>query len=220
MMPISRPIPPFLARRSLLLGSAAMVLGAGALGGCSALPINRPPPQLYTLSPKSVFPADLPVVSRQLGVDRPSSPAGLATTRIAVARGPYTIDYYAGVQWIDDAPNMVQRLLIESFENSKRIVGVGPESVALRSDFVLRIELREFQAEYAEGVEAPTINVRINAKLVRMPQRHIIASATMERLMPSRDNRMGSIVETFDEALGKVLRDIVVWTLTNPALQG
>jgi len=219
MMPISRPTrrP---TRRSLLLGPAALVLGAGALVGCSALPLNRPPPQLYTLSPKSAFPADLPTVTRQLGIDRPSSPAGLATTRIAVARGPYTIDYYAGAQWIDDAPNMVQRLLIESFENSGRIVGVGPESVALRSDFVLRIELREFQAQYAEGVEAPTINVRINAKLVRMPQRHIIASATMERLMPSADNRMTSIVETFDEALGKVLRDIVVWTLTNPALQG
>lgn len=198
-------------RRALMLGAAVLILA-----GCSGLPLGGPPPQLYTLSPKSTFPPDLPSVDWQLGIDQPTSPAGLATTRIAVARGPHSIDYYAGVQWIDDAPNMVQRLLIESFENSRRIVGVGRESISLRSDFVLQMELREFQAHYANGVEAPTINVRLSVKLVRMPQRHIVAAATMERLLPSPDNRMSSIIETFDQALGKVLRDIVVWTLSRP----
>ena len=207
MMPMIRPN----RRRLLFCSGAAMVLA-----GCSGLPIGGAPPQLYTLSPKSTFPPDLPTVTWQLAVDRPSSPAALATTRIAVARGPHTIDYYAGAQWIDDAPNMVQRLLLESFENSERIVGVGRESVSLRSDFVLRVELREFQAHYADGIEAPTINVRIGVKLVRMPQRHIVAAASMERLLPSPDNRMSSIIDTFDRALGKVLREVVVWTLTNP----
>lgn len=206
MMATDRP-----TRRILALGAAAL-----ALAGCSGLPLAGPAPQLYTLSPKSTFPPDLPGVEWQLAVDRPSSPAGLATTRIAVARGPHAIDYYAGAQWIDDAPNMVQRLLIESFENSGRIVGVGRESISLRSDFVLQIELREFQAHYANGAEVPTVNVRVSVKLVRMPQRHIVASASMERLMTSPDNRMASIVDIFDQALGKVLRDIVVWTLTNP----
>ena len=200
-------------RRTLLLGGAGL-----ALAGCSGLPIGGPAPTLYTLSPKSTFPPDLPTVSRQLGVDRPSSPAALATTRIAVARGPYTIDYYAGARWIDEAPDMVQRLLIESFENSRRIVGVGRESVTLRSDVLLQVELREFQAEYADGDQVPTIRVRINVKLVRMPQRHIAAATTVERIMPAPDNRMTSIVATFDEALGKVLREIVVWTLGNPAI--
>lgn len=199
-------------RRSVLAGCGLTL----ALAGCAGLPLGGSAPQLYTLTPKSTFTEALPTVDWQLAVERPASPAGLATTRIAVARGPHTIDYYAGAQWIDDAPNMVQRLLIESFENSKRIVGIGRQSVSLRSDFVLRIELREFQAQYVDGVEAPTINVRIGVKLVRMPQRHIIASTTIERLVTSPDNRMSSIIESFDQALGKVLRDIVVWTLTSP----
>jgi len=202
-------------RRAVLLGIVALTAS-----GCSGLEIGGPAPQLYTLSPKSTFPPDLPTIALQLGVDRPSSPAALATTRIAVARGPFTIDYYAGARWIDEAPDMVQRLLIESFENSKRIVGVGRESVSLRSDFVIQVELREFQARYNEGTEAPVVQVRINAKLVRMPQRRIVATTTVERSLPSSDNRMTSIVATFDEALGKVLRDIVVWTLTSEALRG
>lgn len=201
-------------RRSVAFGGLAL-----AVAGCSGLPLGGPAPTLYALSPKSTFPPDLPQVGRQLGVDRPSSPAALATTRIAVARGPFTIDYYAGARWIDEAPDMVQRLLIESFENSGGIVGVGRESVTLRSDFVIQVELREFQAMYREGTEAPVILVRINAKLVRMPQRRIVAATTVERSLPAPDNRMTSIIASFDEALGKVLRDIVIWTLTAPAIQ-
>ena len=206
------------SRRAVLRAGVASA-GLLALNGCTGMSLGGTPPQLYTLTPKSTFPADLPMVDWQLAIDRPTSPAGLATTRIAVARGPHTIDYYAGAQWIDDAPNMVQRLLTESFENSKKIVGVGRESISLRSDFVLRVELREFQAEYANGAEAPAINVRIAVKLVRMPQRHIIAATSVERVVPSPDNRMSSIIESFDQALGRVLRDIVVWTLTRPETQ-
>ena len=158
------------------LGRAGLAaLAMWSVAGCAGLPLGGTPAQLYTLSPKSTFPADLPAVDWQLAIDRPTSPAALSTTRIAVALGPHTLDYYAGAQWIDDAPNMVQRLLTESFENSGRIVGVGRESISLRSDFVLRIELREFQAEYRNGAAAPAINVWIAVKLVRMPQRRIIA---------------------------------------------
>src|SRR3546814_20406305 len=83
--------------------------------------------------------------------------------------------YYAGAQWIDDAPYMVQRLLIESFENSQRIVGVGRPSVSLRSDFVLRVELRAFQAQYDQNREAPTIHGRIDVTPVALLERRTLA---------------------------------------------
>src|SRR3546814_6381052 len=109
------------------------------LVGCCGLTLGNSPPKLYTLTPKSSFSADLPKVDWQLAIDQPTSPAALATSRIAVARGPHTIDYYADAQWNDDAPQMVQRLMIESFENSQRKVGVGRQAVSLRTDFVLRV---------------------------------------------------------------------------------
>ncbi|MDG2285355.1 MAG: ABC-type transport auxiliary lipoprotein family protein, partial [Alphaproteobacteria bacterium] len=136
--------------------------------------------------------------------------------RIAVTRKPLTLEYFAGAQWVDDAPAMVQRLLIESFENSNRIVGVGRLAVALRADYVLQPELREFQAEYRDGQKVPRVRVRINAKLIKMPERRIVASSTFERIMDAPDNRMPEIVKTFDQALGKVMRDVVVWVLETP----
>jgi cholesterol transport system auxiliary component len=185
----------------------------GVVAACGIIPSPQPAPQLYTLSPKSTFKKELAAVDWQLGIETPAAPAGLSSARIAVTREPLTLEYYAGAQWVDEAPAMVQRLLIESFENTRRIIGVGRLAVALRSDYVLQPELREFQAEYRDGAATPKVRVRINAKLIKMPERRIIASNTFERIIDVSDNRMPVIVKAFDQALGKVMRDLVVWTL-------
>ena len=202
-----------LQRRAFLTRAVGVAGLAGLSAACSQLPIGKPPPQMYTLTPKSTYPADLPEAPWQLAIERPSAPAGLSSARIAVAREPLTLDYYAGVAWVDDASNMVQRLLIESFENSDRIVGVGRDGVSFRSDYTLKVELREFQAEYFDGAEVPTINVRINVKMVQMPQRTIMASQGFETKKRAPSNKMRDIIQTFDSALGIVLRDVVIWTL-------
>jgi cholesterol transport system auxiliary component len=200
-----------ISRRRLLAGTGALL--PVALAGCSILPTPRPPEQLYRLSPKSTFDADIPTVDWQLGLEPPIAPSGLNSARIAVIRGELTMDYYSGAKWIDTAPSMVYRLLIESFENSGQIVGVGRSGASLRNDFELRTELREFQAEYVEGASVPTVRVRINCKLIKKPQRIILASKPFEAVVEVSDNRIESIVKSFDLALGKVMRKIVGWTL-------
>ena len=107
---------------------------------------------------------------------------------------------------------MVQTLMIESFENSQRIISVGRESVGLRADFVLKSELREFQAEYFDGAP-PQVRVVMNVKLVRMPERTIIGSESFERRIAATADRLDDVVEAFDGALGKVLRQMVEWTI-------
>lgn len=183
--------------------------------------------QLYVLTPKSTYPDELPKVDWQLLVEQTTSPAGLDTQRIAVAYSPIELDYFARTNWTDRAPEMVLRLLVESFENSGKIIAVGRDSIGLRSNIVLKTELREFQAESdrksasnqgGDGAtgsgDTPRIRVRIAAKLVKMPQRVIVASQTFENVMPAEENNMEAIVGAFDEALGKTLKSIVVWTLT------
>ena len=210
-------------------GAAALALMAAlALAGACGitLPGTGERSQLYVLTPKSTYPDDLPVVEWQLLVEKTTSPAGLDTQRIAVAYSPIELDYFARTNWTDRAPEMVLRLLVESFENSGKIIAVGRDSIGLRSNIVLKTELREFQAEYdrkevsneaGDGAtgsgKAPQIRVRIAAKLVKMPQRVIMASRTFEHVAPAQDNTMESIVGAFDYGLGKTLKQIVVWTL-------
>ncbi len=197
------------ARRRLALAAAAL-----ALAGCTAVlePLRPESPQLYVLSPKSTFADGLPRVDWQLLVEPPVSAAGLDTFRIALRETPVTLDYYASVAWTDRAPQMVQTLLVESFENSGRIVSVGRESAGLRSDFLLQSELREFQAEYFGG--EPRVRVGLNSKLISFPDREIIAGATFSHAVPFRDGSFDTVVTAFDEALGAVLKDTVEWALT------
>lgn len=204
-----------LNRRRLLHFGAGLPLLA-LLPACTDLvPGQRPAPDFYRLTPKSTFSQDLPYAEWQLVLEPPVANAGLATTRIALSQAPLEFQYYARSSWTDRAPQMVQTLMIESFENSQRIVSIGRESLGLRSDFVLKSELREFQAEYydIEAGTPPRIRVNVSAKLVQMPRRVIVASESFERVEPAAADNIDAVVEAFDTALGGVLRDLVSWTL-------
>jgi cholesterol transport system auxiliary component len=199
--------------RTIRLAFAACL--ALLLPACS-LPGTGEPAQLYTLTPKSTFEPGLPKVDWQLVIERPVASAGLNSQRIALQRSAVTVDYFARANWTDSAPQLVQTLLIESFENTGKIAAVTRESSQLRADYVLQTELREFQAEYDKTSAPPTVRVRLNGKLIRMPDRTIVGSETVERQVRAEKADMESVVLAFDEALGKVMKRIVEWTLPAP----
>jgi cholesterol transport system auxiliary component len=199
-----------------------LVLAAGGAGlaGCQAaldLVVDREPPQLYTLTPKSTFETDLPQADWQLLVEPPEAAAGLDSVRIALASSPVTLEYYADVQWTTRAPEMVQTLLIESFENTGKIVSIGRETAALRADYILKTELREFQAE-TQAAGPPQVRVHVNTKLVRMPQRVIVAGSNFIKVSPAADDKFTSVIQAFDDALGAVMKQTVGWTLRTAAV--
>ncbi len=203
-------------RRRALLRAAAVTLPAALLSGCADLiPGQGAPPNLYRLTPKSTFPDDLPTVNWQLVLAQPDADAALDTTRIALIREATKIEYYAKSGWTDRAPSMVQTLMLESFENSKRIVAVGRRAIGLRADFELRTELREFQAEYSQSEIAA--HVAINAKLVRAAERSIVGQQNFLSKAPAAIDDIEVIVQAFDDALGSVLKHLVEWTLKTGA---
>lgn len=193
---------------------AAVLCAGAAATGCGVTLFDKEAPDLFVLTPKNTFTASLPTVDWQLTVELPLADAGINTSRIATRRSPVKIDYYQSANWIDTAPRMVQTLLVESFENSGHIVGVGRQSAALRADYTLLLELREFQAEYINGEALPSAHVRLNAKMVRLPQRVIVAANTADYSARARSGRMADVVQAFDEALGKTLKTTVEWALT------
>ena len=194
---------------------AILLAGLLILTGCAGLlPGQGPAPTLYTLSPKSTFSAALPEVHSQLVVEKPIAAGGLETTRIALKTNPLELEYFADARFAETAPELVQTLLIESFENTGKIVAVGRQAIGLRSDYNLKTELREFQAEYLDGARIPNIRVRINAKVIKQSERAIIASQTFESRMAATDSSFSSVIAAFDDALGKVTKGVVEWTLT------
>lgn len=195
------------------IGAALLALGLSGLTACAAL--NPTAPSLYTLTPGAVTDPAVPRVNWQLLVEPPAASAGIDTPRIAVTRSATALDYFAGVSWADRAPAMVQGLIVQSFEDSRRIVSVGRDSAGLRSDFVLKTELRDFQAEFT-GTNATVpdqVRVRLSAKLVAMPSRAIEASETFDAVVPVRGSDFTDVIAAFNTALGQVQGALVDWTL-------
>jgi cholesterol transport system auxiliary component len=190
-----------------------VVLGAAAtLGGCGIIPKVNDPVPLYTLSAVTQFDRSLPKVDWQLVVGTPVASADLDTTRIALTRSPGVVEYFARGAWADNAPVLLQSKLIESFEASGAIVAVGRDAVGLRPDYVLQSELRDFQAEFSGA--APIAHLRLAGKLVRMPDRRIIANIAIEQKVPAGGGSLPEIVNAFDRAASEAFQDVVVRVLT------
>jgi cholesterol transport system auxiliary component len=200
-------------RRAASAANLAALAAALLLGGCELIKAAEEPTDLYTITPKSTFFPDMPSVLWQLSVEVPAAAANLNTGRIAIAQSPTSSDYYSKTAWTDRAPMMVQTRIVNSFENSKKIVAVARESIGLIPNYVLQTDLRNFEAMYFYGGN-PIAHVRIVAKLVRMPDRQIIAAATFERCVRARADKVPKVVDAFDQALGSVLKRLVAWTLS------
>ena len=183
-----------------------------ALSGCQILNAVTEPTDLYTVTPKTTFDADMPSVLWQLSVEPPAAAANINTGRIAIAMSPTSSDYYSKTAWTDRAPLMVQTRIVDSFENSHKIIAVARDSFSIRPNYVLQTDLRHFEALYFYG-GTPIVQVRIVAKLVRMPDRQIVGVATFERCVRARADKVPKVVEAFDQALGSVLKRLVAWTL-------
>jgi cholesterol transport system auxiliary component len=195
---------------------------AGAMAllstGCASLLGLSPSPHLYRVTPKSIYPANLPHLATQILVDVPLAPAGLDSPRIALSRSALSIDYFADSEWTERVPLLIQTALLESFENSGAITAIDRESIGLRADFILKTEIRHFEAFYDSPNAAPEVWVAMIARLVNPTGRNIVAHASFERRERAAANDMGHVVLAFDDALGAVMADIVVWTVRNPAL--
>ena len=203
---------PGLSRRRLLEVFAVAPL---VLSGCSSLvPGQGPPPDLYRLTPKPEIPDTLPKVSWQLEVEAPNAAASLDSTRVALLHDPSHFEYYARANWVDRVPLLVQSSLIEFFESSGKILSVGRDSSDVRPDYVLSTELRDFQMEYFPD-PLPSAHVGINARLISVRQRSIIASRRFDERAPASTDRTDAIIAAYNIALGKVLGVIVAWTIEN-----
>jgi len=191
------------------------------LGGCTSIipGADRKPPQLYELRPTGSFAAKLPRIRAQLLVETPTASASLRSSRIAIKMQPTKLGYLADSEWTDLATNLVQTLLVESFDNSGRIAGVARQGSGLRTDFLLKSDLREFHAEMYKGAPA-RIRIRIHVRLVRWNDRDIVASRTFEAAEPLAIGTNEAIVTGFDAALGGVLKQVVEWSLRQMQRRG
>jgi cholesterol transport system auxiliary component len=195
--------------RRRLIGMAALA-PISALAACQ-LPGQGPPPREFRLTPKTTFGPDLPKVDWALVVDRPTIVPSIDTVRIARTTG-IEVQYYADATWVDRPAAMIEPLIIQSFQNSGAIQVVAGRRADVRPDFMLQTNLEAFQAEQT-GADPPAARVVISARLMTMPKRQVVGTTQIARSAPAEAQDLPAIAAAFDDALGKVLKRLVEWTL-------
>ena len=134
-------------RPGRILTLALLVL----VGACASLTKKEP---FTTYSPRYAPQPAAAGASRvdwQLAIDTPLASDTLDTSRMLVMPSPGAIETYKGGRWSDTAPLVLRTLLIQAFQDSGRIVGVGAVASGLHGDFVLSIDLYDFETQYRDG---------------------------------------------------------------------
>lgn len=196
-----------LNRRSLLL------LGPAALAGCAV--VDPKAADLYTLtSPREAGPGGTPV-SWKLVVETPQASGALDTARVVSIRDRVAVEPFAGVMWTDRAPDMLRHLIVEAFERSGRVPAVGEDGSGMSADFLLKSELRDFQAEFEGpgGVQPARVRVRLAVRLVSTPRREVEATEAFEATRPAAGSDFRAVVAAFDLATRDLTGRLVEWTI-------
>lgn len=205
----------FLPRRQILRWTvmlAATGPAAGLAGGCS-LPWSGPPPRQFRLTPATQFATALPAVAWSLAIEEPQAPRAIGDVGIARVTTGNEVQYYEGVQWADRTTVLLRTAIVDSFQNSGRIPVVVQDWSGLRPDYLLKTNLRDFQAEPA-GSGPPRVHVMLEAILIRLPRRTVVATSSFQAVAPAAADNVEAIVAAFDQALDQVLGTLVAWVLT------
>lgn len=199
------------SRRAMLaLGAASVVLAA-----CSN--VIGPPEagQLYVLRPALPARSGGQKVAWALSVALPEAPRNLEGDRIAVSRSANTADFFAGAVWSDRLTDLVQSSVIDAFEASGLIDVVVRDTEGLSSDYILKLQIRDFEATYPQPDGPPTAVVALDVMLVDRHNRGLNGQHTVRKEAQATQNSVEAAVQAMDQAFGSALQDIVSWTLSS-----
>ncbi|HET9447168.1 MAG TPA: ABC-type transport auxiliary lipoprotein family protein [Steroidobacteraceae bacterium] len=179
-----------------------------ASAGCgSLLETDLPVSTSYVLAPAPASSTGVARSEADVSIGRPDLAPGLDTERIAVLKGRQ-LDYYRGAVWGGRMTEMVQTLLVDSFEDQQLFRSVTSEQSRVAGEYVLDVSVRDFQAEYAGGNDSPTARVTILGRLIRVTDRQLVETFAATAQSKANDNRMSDVAAAFETAAHKVVLEL------------
>jgi cholesterol transport system auxiliary component len=194
----------------------ALALCAVALSACALLGGGKPA-HLYRFG--------------QSTVGEPA-PAMAGASSVTVFRGPATFQreaagdriltvtggkaaYVAETRWVAPAQVLFNQAVIAAFDADPGPVRLVARGEASGSDYVLRLDVRNFETRYDQGAgAAPVVVVRVRAAISGRGT-DLVREEMFEAQVRAGDNRVAAIVAAYDAAVAEVLGKVVAWTNSN-----
>lgn len=202
-----------MSKMKALVRAGSLAAAALALSACVSVFPKQQPATMFRFgyaTPPTAAPA---AGGQPFGVIR----AVTSFDRAAAAERILTVDggeaaYIKGSRWVSSASVLFDEAVTRAFDGGggpARLIGRGE---VVRADYVLKLDVRSFEARYDHGAKAaPTVVVVVHADLDRVNDRAAVGSRTFSIEVPASDNRVSAIAAAFDQATTKVLGDLVLW---------
>ncbi|HEX7801047.1 MAG TPA: ABC-type transport auxiliary lipoprotein family protein, partial [Asticcacaulis sp.] len=195
--------------RIIALFAAGLTLGLTlGLGGCVNVLPKVKPVQLYRFGyhpgllkdkdAAAVAPAAAPVPLMLGAISFPPASAGdqVMTTE------DNEVSYVAQARWAASAQSMFTEAVSEGFARSDQTVMLVPRGPTA-ADYRLDVSVRRFEASYSHG--RPTVYIGVDARLLRLSDRSVLAQRYISASVSVRRNDMTLISQGFDQATTEVV---------------
>ncbi|WFU11221.1 ABC-type transport auxiliary lipoprotein family protein [Rhizobium sp. CB3090] len=185
---------------------AAIVLPlfAALLSGCGSAAVN----DTYDLT-ASVKASGPSAKRRQILIPLPTALQPLDSNQIVIRVSPREIQYLGKSQWSDKLSRIVQSKLVEAFENTGKLGGVGVPGQGLAIDYQIVTEIRTFEIDAA----ARSATVEISVKILNDRAGTIKVQSVFRKVVPLSGGSNVDFVKGLDTAFAGVTAEIVDWTL-------
>lgn len=190
---------------------AGFVFGVclAVLSGCAGGLIPQTPPDTYGLTGSPVI-SGQSAPRRQILIAEPVALKALDSEQIVIKPTPSSIQYLANSQWSDRLPKMVQAKLVQAFENSGRVGGVGRPGEGLAIDYQISTSIRSFEIRVNGG---ETALVEISAKVINDRNGSVKATKVFSSQARVRGSGNAAYVTALDRAFEDVTEELVQWAL-------
>jgi cholesterol transport system auxiliary component len=143
---------------------------------------------------------------RTLALTTPRAAPGFGTTRMAYAREPYRIDYFANSEWAGTPADMLRPLLRRALEQSGMFHAVVGPSAPLRADSRLDSEILQLQQLFSQ--DAGAVRFALRVELYDLANARSLGSRVLTASEPTPgDNPHGGVVAA-NRAVGRVLGEL------------
>lgn len=148
--------------------------------------------------------------SKQILVPEPSALKALDGDQVVIRLSGSELQYLARAQWSDRLPKMVQAKLVQAFEDSGKIGGVGKPGQGLAIDYQLITEIRAFEIS-TEGPDMAV--VEIFAKILNDRNGTVRTQKAFRATAGVNGAGSTAFIKALDQAFASVSAEIVIWTL-------
>ncbi|MCF3641947.1 ABC-type transport auxiliary lipoprotein family protein [Rhizobium sp. TRM95111] len=185
---------------------ASVVLVAATLASCGGGQARN---DTFSLSAMPVIEGPS-ARNRQILVPEPSALKALNSEQVVIKPTVSEIQYLAEAQWSDRLPKLVQAKLVEAFENTGSVGGVGKPGEGLAIDYQVATDIRAFEVR-TDGPDVAV--VEIFAKVLNDRNGTVRAQKAFAATVSVSGTGNPAFIKALDAAAANVTAEIVAWTL-------